>query len=128
MHTYHLSIAAVLLALAAASAGQAQSSPSYSQHVQPFFLKYCVECHNAKKPRAGLNLETYKALREGSDHGAVLVPGQADKSALVLMVEGNKEPRMPPKNATAHPEPQEIALLRPWVNAGAKGEDTTLKV
>jgi WD40 repeat protein len=122
-----LSLAVLLLPFAAGSA-IAQPAPSYSKDIQPFFLKYCVECHNAKKPRAGLNLETYKALQEGSDNGPVFLPGQAEKSKLVLMVEGKKEPRMPPKEATAHPERQEVALLRAWVSAGAKGEDTVFKV
>jgi hypothetical protein len=51
-----------LLGLPAPAVAQA---PSYSKQVQPFFTRYCVECHNAKEPEGGLVLESYKCLQEG---------------------------------------------------------------
>ncbi len=105
---------------------QAQE-PRYSQHIQPFFNKYCSECHNAKRPRAGLDLESIKGLRNGSDNGSVFEPGQADKSLLVLVVEGKKKPIMPPKNKP-QPKPEEVALLRAWITAGAKVDSNIAKV
>ncbi|MFO0967306.1 MAG: c-type cytochrome domain-containing protein [Gemmataceae bacterium] len=106
----------------------AQDGPSYAKHVRPVFAKYCVECHNAKDLKGGLNLETFKAILEGGDRGDVLVPGQPDKSWIVNLVEGTQKPIMPPKTAKHRPTKEEIALLRAWVKAGAKDDSALIKV
>jgi hypothetical protein len=93
--------------------------PSYAREVRPFLAKYCIECHNPGKLKGGLNLETYKALREGAESGPVVVPGKADESPLVRSVEKKEKPFMPPKEARRHPAAAEVAVLRAWVNAGA---------
>src|SRR5262245_40534603 len=105
-----------------------KAAPSYAKDVRPFFVTYCLECHNAKTYKAGLDLETYKALRDGSDRGAVLVPGKPDESPIVVLAESKKEPRMPPKKASRHPKPAEVAVLRAWVAAGAKDDSGAVKV
>ncbi len=94
--------------------------PSFGGDVRPFLAKYCLECHNAKAQKGGLNLETYKGILEGSDKGLVLVAGKPDESPLVLSVEGKSKPVMPPKTAKIHPRPEETLLLRTWVRDGAK--------
>jgi Tol biopolymer transport system component len=116
---------AILLAIGITTA-RAQL-PSYSKQIQPLFSKYCSECHNAKKPRAGLNLESIEGLRTGSDNGPVLVPGKADASLLVLTTERKKEPHMPPKDKP-QPKGEEVALLRAWVNGGAIVDSAVAKV
>jgi WD40 repeat protein len=120
-----LSLAAVL---ALAPALPAQSPPSYAKQVRPFLAKYCLECHNAKSAKLGLNLETAKAILDGSDSGPVLEPGQPDKSRIVLLVEGKDKPPMPPKEAKFHPKKEEIGILRAWVAAGAKNDSAEIKV
>jgi WD40 repeat protein len=110
-----------------AGTASAQQSPSYARHVKPFLAKYCVECHNSDKFKAGLDLESFKGLREGADSGPVLVPGKPDESRLVLLVEGKDDPKMPPKKAK-QPKPEELAVLRAWIAAGAKDDTATLRV
>ncbi len=95
-----------------------QAPPSYSKHIKPFLAKYCVECHDAKAPDGGLSLESYKDLLDGGDHGKALIPGKADLSRIVRMVEGKSGPRMPPKKST-QPAKEELPLLRAWIAAGA---------
>jgi len=101
---------------------------SYARDVRPFLTKYCVECHNPKTFKAGLDLETYKGMRDGSDRGQVLLPGKPDESPLVLSPEGKKEPHMPPKKAKRKPTPAEVAVLRAWVAAGAKDDSAAVRV
>src|SRR5947209_800100 len=91
-----------------ASSAVAQQAPSFSKDVRPFLAKYCLECHNAKTFKAGLDLETYKSLQEGSDRGPAVVAGKPDDSPLVVLAEGKKEPKMPPKKAQRHPRPEEV--------------------
>jgi WD40 repeat protein len=107
---------------------RAQAPASYSRQVRPFLAKYCIECHNPKTYKRGLDLETYKSILEGSDNGKVLTAGKPDGSLIVLVVEGKKEPHMPPKKAKRHPTPTEVAVLRSWIKAGAKDDSAGLKV
>jgi WD40 repeat protein len=106
----------------------AQTSVSYARDVRPFLAKYCLECHNAKNLKGKLNLESYQGLMKGSSSGEVVVPGKADESALVLLVESKDQPKMPPKEARLHPKPKEIAVLRVWVAAGAKDDSAEFKI
>src|SRR5262249_11545750 len=88
-------------------------TPSYSREVQPFLTKYCLECHNSKKMKAGLNVESYQDLMEGSDRGPVLVAGKPGASSIVLRVEHKREPFMPPEKSR-QPKAAEVGLLRAW--------------
>ena len=105
----------------------AQQPPSYAKQVRPLLARYCLECHNATKLEGGLNLETYQGLRDGGGGGDVVLPGKADESRLVLMAEGKRKPVMPPKKAK-QPRPEEIVVLRAWVDAGAKDDSANVVV
>lgn len=114
-----------LFAAVTSAAGQ---GPSYAKQVRPIFVKYCLECHNAKSAKGGLDLETLKALLEGSDNGPVIKIGKADESELVKAIEGKGRSLMPPKAKTLRPTKDEIAMLRAWINAGTKDDSTSIKV
>src|SRR6516165_3066500 len=101
-------------------------APSYAKDVKPFFSRSCLECHSREEPKGGLNLKTYKSLLEGGDNGAVLIAGKADASRIVRLVEHKDKPFMPPKKAK-QPRPEEVALLRAWIDAGAK-EDGSVRI
>src|SRR5262249_25955526 len=53
-------------------------------------------------------------------------PGKADASRIVRLVEHKDKPFMPPKKAK-QPRPEEVALLRAWIDAGAK-EDGAIRI
>src|SRR5262245_6252876 len=116
------------LFLATALPAPAEEAPSYARQVRPFFARYCVECHPVQDPDGGLSLDSYKGLRAGGDNGAVLVPGKPNESRIVLMVEGKVAPKMPPKRAKQHPKPEEFAVLRAWIAAGAKDDTSSVGV
>jgi WD40 repeat protein len=103
-------------------------APSYSKDIRPILAKYCLECHNAKTLKGGLNLETHKVLMEGSDGGPVVVTGEPDKSLIVLLTEHKEKPTMPPPKAKFQPTKAEVALLRAWVKAGAADDAANIKV
>src|ERR1700687_4492697 len=124
-----LRLAACCLAVLVASQRlHAQSSPSYAKDVRPFLAKYCLECHNQKNLKGKLNLETYQGLMRGSSSGEVVVPGKADESTMVLLVEGKDNQKMPPKEAPLQPKAKEIGVLRAWVAAGAKDDSADFKI
>jgi WD40 repeat protein len=99
--------------------------PSYARDIKPFFGRYCLECHNPHDSTGGLDLQTHAALLAGGDNGSVVVPGKAEQSRIVAMVEGKAKPFMPPKKAKLHPPAAEVALLRAWVDAGARYDGAT---
>ena len=94
--------------------------PDFNTQVAPIFKKYCNGCHNADEKEGGLILESFDSALKGGKRGAVIVPGKSDLSRLVLSVEKKVKPVMPPEG-NAGPKPEEIAILRAWVDAGAKG-------
>lgn len=118
-------VIALTIILPAARAGEV---PSYAKHVRPIFVKYCFECHNTKSAKGGLDLETHKAMLEGSDNGPVITVGKANESLLIQSVEGKGRNLMPPKSKTLRPTKEEIAMLRAWINAGAKDDSALIKV
>ena len=93
-------------------------APSFARDVRPFFVRYCVECHNTMEPEGDLVLETFASLMGGGKRGAAIVPGKPDEGRLVRMIEGKLKPVMPPKKAR-QPLAAEIAKVRAWVLAGA---------
>jgi WD40 repeat protein len=102
------------------ASAEASPAPEFNRDVAPVFKKYCLGCHNADDAEHGLVLETYEGLLKGGEGGAVIAAGKSDSSRLVLMLDGRAKPAMPPKDNEA-PTPAEIALVRRWVDAGAKG-------
>ncbi|HZK81144.1 MAG TPA: c-type cytochrome domain-containing protein, partial [Humisphaera sp.] len=95
-------------------------APTYSQ-VHAVFAHRCLSCHDAKNAEGELVLESFESLVKGGDEGVVIIPGKANESLMIQQLEHKKKPFMPPpKKAPALPA-EEIALLRAWIDAGAKG-------
>ncbi len=96
------------------------SADTTFQDIQPIFTKYCAGCHNGEESNGGLALDDYAAIRKGGDSGPAVTPGSAASSALVQMLTGKTEPRMPPEDEP-RPSDQEIRQLIDWINDGAAG-------
>src|SRR5690348_449165 len=109
------SAAALVALLATAGFAAAGDAPSYTKDVQPFFNKYCMECHNNKQAKSGYSVETYDRLTKASRKGALVVPEKADDS-VALKVMGGKGKQMPPRRA-AQPSADEVAKVRDWIKA-----------
>lgn len=106
----------------AGGAWSADPPVDYTTQVAPIFQKYCVGCHNADDREGGLSLETFDQLVQGGEHGTAILPGQADASRLIRLLTGSAEPLMPPEGE-ARPSDEQIALLRRWIDEGARGPD-----
>ncbi len=94
----------------------------YSQHVQPIFNQKCSSkaCHNSNDRAAGLELTSWQALMRGSDYGAVLVSGIAQRSHLIEHLNEESKPRMP---LGRDPLPPAVtAFLARWIDEGAKND------
>jgi len=106
-------------------AAQPRSRSAFSSLVQPIMVAKCVACHGPNKAKAGLRLDTLEAMLKGRRSGLVIVPGQAAASELIecLIAPPQQDDHMPP---ASKPQltPDEIALLRWWIEAGAAGDKT----
>lgn len=99
----------------------------YTRDIKPLLAKHCISCHGPDKQRASLRLDSVSLIRKGGDRGPALVPGMSGKSLLIQVLTGAEDvPSMPPKGPRV--SPQEIALLRGWIDGGANGpaEGTTV--
>lgn len=90
---------------------------TYDEHILPLFRDKCIACHNQDKKRAGLILDNYTKVMEGSSSGAVVKPGDAEGSALFRVMAHKEEPFMPPKSPMLPKE--SLDLVEKWIAGGA---------
>ena len=75
-----------------------QEGVTYAKDIRPLFEASCLRCHGAERPKAGLRLDSLEGVLKGSKDGKVVVPGQSEKSQLVIAVARiDDETAMPPK-------------------------------
>jgi mono/diheme cytochrome c family protein len=115
-----LTLAPVLLSVFCAGA-----PVDYARQVQPIFEEHCTDCHAAGDADGGFELDTFAALMKGGENGPALLAGRADDSLLVKFLEGRsgktgKNQFMPP-GKREHLSPDEIVLIKQWINEGAHG-------
>jgi WD40 repeat protein len=94
----------------------------YGRDIAPILNKNCVACHNTSNDEGGVNLESVDQMRL-SDTADVLVSGDPDASRLYVLASWADEPVMPPMDndvAATAMTPLELALLRRWIQRGAK--------
>ncbi len=87
--------------------------------VQEVFTKNCMPCHAAAKPKAGINLTNYAGVIKGGREGAIVTPGHADGSKIIMAMHGKGAKQMPPAGALPA---DTIKIVEDWINAGAKLE------
>lgn len=96
---------------------KAEAAVTYKDHVQPILRKHCLNCHNADKASADLNVATYQALMAGGGSGEAVKPGSPDQSLLFKVTTHQIEPKMPPKSPKI-PD-ADLAVLKKWIETGA---------
>ncbi len=106
--------------LLAAGSEVCAAAPDYGKDISPLLNKYCAACHNADDLEGKLALDTFNAVIKGGEKGAVITPGSGAQSRLIRVLTGEAKPAMPPKDSDA-PSAAEIAILKAWIDAGAKG-------
>ena len=104
---------------------QREEPVNFATEVYPFLKANCLACHNSTKAKADLILESPQDMIRGGDSGPALAPGDAEKSFLFTTAAHLEEPTMPPANNKSKAEnltPMELALLKRWIEEGAKGD------
>lgn len=91
----------------------------FTDTIEPILAARCQSCHNARRPKSGLDLTTLQGALAGGDLGEpALVAGDRQNSLMLVVVRGlhPEIEQMPPDD----PLPQEeIAALERWILDGA---------
>jgi WD40 repeat protein len=99
----------------------------FEKEILPILRSNCLACHNVSVAESELVMETPRMILKGGVSGPAVVPGKADDSLLFTMSAHREEPVMPPadNDRNAHNlSPEQLGLLRLWINEGAGGEVT----
>ncbi len=107
------------LSVAVGSAVAEGGGAWFLQKVAPILEKNCAGCHShgAGKSKAGLMLDSRKAMLKGGDSGPAMVVGDGGGSRMVLRMRAvGSEEQMPPDHALAE---EEIAVVERWITGGA---------
>jgi hypothetical protein len=91
---------------------------TFEHDIQPIFEKSCWNCHGAGLQLADLDLSTRDAALKGGEHGAAIVPGNADRSKLYRAVAGLDDISMPMEGDKL--TPAELAAVKTWIDQGAQ--------
>src|SRR5262245_36601782 len=108
------------LCLAGSAAGAAEVD--YQRQIKPI-LGRCFSCHGAVRQKAKLRLDAVQLIRKGGRSGPAVTPGKSGESILIEAVLGKDRRRMPPEGEAAALKDSEIALLRAWIDQGARAAD-----
>ncbi|MBK9388064.1 MAG: DUF1553 domain-containing protein [Planctomycetes bacterium] len=109
------------LALGAALVGAASLAaqappPDFARELRPLLAGRCFACHGPDEEgrKGGLRLDRAEDAREA------LAPGEPGRSEVLRRISSaDAEERMPPAEHAPALAPEEVALLRRWIEAGA---------
>ncbi len=123
MKTHWILVSAVGLALTVVLSsflGFFESRVDYNTQIKPLLNKNCIVCHGGVKKASGFSLLfRHEAVAPAKSGKPAIIPGDANASEMIrrLMLTDPDE-RMP----LDHPplKPDEIDLLRKWIDQGAE--------
>ncbi|HEX3997251.1 MAG TPA: PSD1 and planctomycete cytochrome C domain-containing protein [Pirellulales bacterium] len=114
-------LGSVLAGPASLFAGDIPAGDFFEAKIRPLLAANCYQCHGDKKQESDLRLDSRQAAMKGGSDGAVIVPGQPEKSLLVQAVRYHGDTKMPPKK----PLPaDQVETLATWVKLGAPWPDS----
>ena len=93
----------------------------FRRDIYPLLKSHCFECHSGTNPESGYRLDVHDEMLGYSTGEALVRPGHSADSRLIEILESEDEAiRMPPSDSEKSLTPKQIALLRAWIDQGAK--------
>lgn len=115
-------------ATATVSGGPLPERVTFNAHIRPIFSDTCFACHgfDAKTREADLRLDTpegaYSKLKDSEERA--IVPGKPEESAILKrMFSEDPDEVMPPPDFHKDLSDRQKALIRAWIEQGAKYEE-----
>jgi len=112
------------LALTALTFSQSLTQPlNYDRDVRPILSENCFQCHgqDSKKRMAGLRLDSFETATADRHGHAALVPGKPEESLIYQRITAEpRARRMPPVSANKNLTPEQVAVLKRWIEEGGQ--------
>ncbi|MBT4052784.1 MAG: hypothetical protein HOE73_06810 [Bacteroidetes Order II. Incertae sedis bacterium] len=93
----------------------------FEPHIQPILDRQCASCHGGSRPRAGLSLEGWTQLIQGSEFGEVVIPFASEDSRMIQKLKRVGDDTHPFDQGKDRLSEDEVNLLTRWVDEGAIG-------
>jgi mono/diheme cytochrome c family protein len=119
-----LSLATAAVASGSLKAAAPEDQPIFAGVVNKVFEGKCLSCHTAEKPKGKLVMTTLEEMSKGGESGKPgIVPGKSAESWIlgVMTLPLDHDDHKPPSNKP-QPTEQEIAVIKWWIDAGAKSD------
>ena len=104
----------------------------FEQEIMPFLRDNCLSCHCKTTTKGGLSLETPELIIKGGDTGPGLKAGSGTESLLLQAAAHlDDDLKMPPRDNKAKAKnltPEQLGLLKLWIDQGAKPSPKREKV
>jgi hypothetical protein len=115
----HPQLSALALAATLGWVASAQAPPDFEQVIKPVLAGKCYACHSGGTALGGIRLDAKAgAMGHGDSGQPTIVPGDSDASELIRRITSKeKSVRMPLVGDPLAPD--EIAVLRAWIDGGA---------
>ena len=113
------------------AAPESQGRLDFYKDIHPFLESNCIPCHNKTRSKAKLNLESPALLRKGGESGPGAIPGKGGESLVFQSAAHLGDSIMPPKDnksGAVRLTPEQLALLRTWIDQGAEDSAKNKKV
>jgi mono/diheme cytochrome c family protein len=120
------SLIAVAAFSLAAPQSHAEDSVSFSREIQPILADKCFACHgpDEAKREQDMRFDIEEGLFGKTELGAeIIASGNPEESELYFRItHDDKDERMPPSDFHLKLSPEEIELIRRWIEEGAVWE------
>ena len=105
------------------TAAAAGATVSFKEDVLPIFQVHCVSCHTPGSEgtaTSGLDLTTYQGVMKGTKYGAMVIPGNAEYSNLMWLLDWRASPQLRMPHGKQQLPAGERDTIRTWIHQGAK--------
>lgn len=109
----------ILVGFDQSASAQKTKPVDFSADVRPLLSDRCFHCHgpDEESREADLRLD----VAPGEDHDYIAVPGNPDESELLQRIlSSDPDEKMPPPGHGKPLKPNEVRLIRRWIEDGAK--------
>ncbi len=109
--------------LTAAPVCAADEQVSFKEDILPLLKWRCAGCHEGSGEgiqKSGLDLSSYAGLMKGTKFGRMVIPGDADSSNLMRLLDWNVSPEIRMPHGKKQLSSCDRNSIRTWIRQGAK--------
>ena len=116
-------VACAVLSVVLGLSATAEERVDFARDIRPILNANCTECHGGVKAAGNVSFvyEDRVVNFEGKSEYTVVVPGNIEESEMVFRITTDDEDdHMPPPDEHDSLSAEEIALIKQWIEEGAK--------